>query len=58
MQTRYTVAAMIEKGNHVLTNPQNPTYFPKKNIQAASRTMFQEVLPEYLMRLSAIPQWE
>lgn len=45
-------------GNQVLTNPMKPTYFPKRNIQAANLIMFQEVEPEYLMDVKAIPQWE
>lgn len=53
----YAVVAIIVNGNQVFTNPMNPTYFPKKNIQAASRIIFQDVDPRYFINLSASPQW-
>lgn len=40
---------MINEGSHVLTNPEKPTYFPQKNIQAAIFTILNDLLPEYLI---------
>jgi len=47
---------IITNGSQVFTNPQNPTYFPNRNIHAASLTVPQCVLPPYFTKLNAIPQ--
>ncbi|CAD6236029.1 GSCOCG00008058001-RA-CDS [Cotesia congregata] len=41
MKNIVIIVMIITKGNHVLTNPKKPTYFPLINMKNASFTMFQ-----------------